>query len=68
MVGGGNVAARKVGLLVRAGARVEVVAPQLCEKLAVLRDAGKITHSAREFEEADVEGKALVIAGTSRGE
>jgi uroporphyrin-III C-methyltransferase/precorrin-2 dehydrogenase/sirohydrochlorin ferrochelatase len=66
VVGGGNVAARKVSLLVRAGARVEVVAPQLCEKLAVQRDAGTITHSAREFEEADVEGKALVIAGTSQ--
>jgi uroporphyrin-III C-methyltransferase/precorrin-2 dehydrogenase/sirohydrochlorin ferrochelatase len=66
VVGGGNVAARKVSLLVRAGARVEVVAPQLCEKLAVQRDAGTITHSAREFEEADVAGKALVIAGTSQ--
>ncbi|MEA2080554.1 MAG: siroheme synthase CysG [Pseudomonadota bacterium] len=66
VVGGGNVAARKVSMLARAGARVEVVAPKLCEKLAVLRDADKISHSARAFEEADVEGKALVIAGTSQ--
>jgi len=66
VVGGGNVAARKVSLLVHAGARVEVVAPQLCEKLAVQRSAGTITHSAREFEQADVEGKTLVIAGTSQ--
>ena len=66
VVGGGNVAARKLSLLLRAGARVEVVAPQLCEKLAALRDTGKITHRARGFEEADVVGKALVIAGTSQ--
>ncbi|MEN8802385.1 MAG: siroheme synthase CysG [Thiogranum sp.] len=68
VVGGGNVAARKVNLLLRAGARVEVVAPQLCEKLAVQRSAGTITHSAREFEETDVEGKVLVIAATSQEE
>jgi len=68
VVGGGNVAARKVNLLLRAGARVEVVAPQLCEKLAVQRSAGTITHSAREFEEPDVEGKVLVIAATSQEE
>ena len=66
VVGGGTVAARKLGLLLRAGASVEVVAPQLCEKLVALRDAGKIRHSARAFEAADVEGKALVIAATSR--
>jgi len=66
VVGGGTVAARKLGLLLRAGASVEVVAPQLCEKLVALRDAGKISHSARAFEAADVEGKALVIAATSR--
>ncbi len=68
VVGGGNIATRKINLLVRAGARVEVVAPQLCDKLAALRDTGKITHSAREFEQSDVEGKTLVIAGTSRNE
>jgi uroporphyrin-III C-methyltransferase/precorrin-2 dehydrogenase/sirohydrochlorin ferrochelatase len=68
VVGGGNVAARKVNLLLRAGARVEVVAPQLCEKLAVQRSAGTITRSAREFEERDVEGKVLVIAATSQEE
>lgn len=66
VVGGGDVAARKTSLLVRAGARVEVVAPQICPSLAALRDAERITHTAREFSEADVEGKALVIAGTNR--
>ncbi len=66
VVGGGNVAARKVSLLVRAGARVEVVAPEICAQLSVLRDAGRIRHTSRDFQDADVEGKALVIAGTAQ--
>ncbi len=65
VVGGGDVAARKVSLLVRAGARVEVVAPDLCPSLAALCDADQIRHCAREFHDKDVEGKALVIAATN---
>ncbi|HHJ13246.1 MAG TPA: uroporphyrinogen-III C-methyltransferase [Gammaproteobacteria bacterium] len=64
VVGGGKVAARKVGLLVSAGARVQVVSPQLCDELAGLAAEGLVSHLARGFEDADIEGKALVIAAT----
>ncbi len=64
VVGGGAVAARKVGLLRRAGARVTVVAPELCDELARLCDAGALEHVAREFEEADLDTPVLVIAAT----
>jgi uroporphyrin-III C-methyltransferase / precorrin-2 dehydrogenase / sirohydrochlorin ferrochelatase len=66
VVGGGSVAARKTGLLVRAGACVEVVAPALCPTLQKQLDDGKISHSQREFEDGDIEGKVLVIASTDQ--
>ncbi len=66
VVGGGKVAARKVALLVRAGARVQVVAPDLCDELVALLEQKKITHSTRKFEDGDIGGKVLVIAGTNQ--
>ena len=66
VVGGGKVAARKVALLVRAGAKVEVVSPVLCDELAKLVSDGEITHSARHFEDSDIDNKTLVIAATDQ--
>lgn len=68
VVGGGRVAARKAGLLQRAGARVHLVAPQVCDQLKQQADAGEIAWSPREFAAGDIDGKVLVIAGTDRAE
>lgn len=64
VVGGGKVASRKAALLAKAGARVLVVAPSLCNELASMLADGRIDHAARVFEDKDVGGKALVIAAT----
>ena len=64
VVGGGAVAARKVALLRKAGAQVNVVAPELCDELDQLAQAGSIEYSQRGFEDSDLEGKVLVIAAT----
>ena len=64
VVGGGQVAARKAGLLLEAGAAVTVVAPQRCEALAALVLAGRIEHRAEAFSAAALDGAALVIAAT----
>jgi uroporphyrin-III C-methyltransferase/precorrin-2 dehydrogenase/sirohydrochlorin ferrochelatase len=64
VVGGGAVAARKVELLLRSGARVTVVAPKLCERLQALCEQGAIEHRAEQFSPLAIEGMRLVIAAT----
>lgn len=68
VVGGGEVAARKVGLLLRAGGEVTVVAPRLCRTLAgrVLRR--EVCHEPREFAPDDLAGRIVAIAATDRQE
>ena len=68
VIGGGAVAARKVELLLKAHARVRVVAPRLHSELIVLRDAERIEHLAVAFEPLHLDGMALVIAATDRPE
>lgn len=60
VVGGGEVALRKTELLLRAGARVIVVAPEI---LPELRQQVAQAH-AKYFEPSDLHGKRLVIAAT----
>src|SRR4030067_877790 len=64
VVGGGDVAARKVELLLRAQASVTVVAPELCAALTVLKNAGKLVHHAAIFRDELVGGQRVVIAAT----
>lgn len=64
VVGGGEVAARKIGLIRRAGGRVTVIAPELCTELAELMSRGEIVHRAGEFRPADVDAFAIVVAAT----
>lgn len=64
VVGGGEVAARKIALLLKAGAEVVVVAPTLCTNLAELHATGKIAWEQTEFEPGHVHDAWLVIAAT----
>lgn len=66
VVGGGQVAARKVYLLHRAGAQVTVVSPVLCDELQRWAQAGDITHVVREYQDADLDGVKIVIAATNQ--
>lgn len=61
VVGGGEVAARKAGVLLDAGAKVRVVAPQIRSALSEQHDVESIV--AR-FEALHLDGIALVIAAT----
>jgi precorrin-2 dehydrogenase / sirohydrochlorin ferrochelatase len=68
VVGGGEIAARKVQGLLDAEAVVVVVSPALCEELAILAGRGVITHQARPFRADDVLGCMLVIGATDQVE
>ncbi|MEA3291295.1 MAG: siroheme synthase CysG [Pseudomonadota bacterium] len=64
VVGGGEVAARKVRILLEAGADVTVVAPRLCETVQRLLDERRIRHIAAEFSPEQLDSFELVIAAT----
>jgi uroporphyrin-III C-methyltransferase/precorrin-2 dehydrogenase/sirohydrochlorin ferrochelatase len=64
VVGGGRVAARKVDLLRRTGARVTIVAPELLDELRELAIKGELQHIATVFAPANVTGAAAVVAAT----
>lgn len=66
VVGGGAVAERKVGALLRAEARVTVVSPGLTRRLAGWRSAGRIRHLARPYRRGDLAGHALAFVTTGR--
>src|SRR5262249_12340228 len=61
VVGAGEMAARKAELLLRAGARVTVVAARPGPSVAALSQLGQATLVRRGFVAGDVIGKALVI-------
>jgi uroporphyrin-III C-methyltransferase / precorrin-2 dehydrogenase / sirohydrochlorin ferrochelatase len=66
VVGGGEVALRKVCLLERAGALITLVAPQIAPELKDRAAAGNLKLECREFIPGDLDGARLVIVATSR--
>ena len=65
VVGGGAIALRKAILLVRAGARLIVVAEHISEELQRLCEENEGTIETGSFELAMLKGPALVIAATN---
>ncbi|MCP4488714.1 MAG: uroporphyrinogen-III C-methyltransferase [Gammaproteobacteria bacterium] len=61
VVGAGNIAARKIELLLNAGAAVKVVAPEIS---AAVREFTSVQYESRPFEDADLDNVVLVIAAT----
>jgi uroporphyrin-III C-methyltransferase/precorrin-2 dehydrogenase/sirohydrochlorin ferrochelatase len=65
VIGGGEVALRKVRQLLRAGSQVTVNAPELCAELADLASRAEICHAAGDFDPALIDSHLLIIAATS---
>lgn len=64
VIGGGDIAVRKVALLCRAGAQVQLVAASLDEALAVRLEAGEIRWLGADFHDAQIDHVFLVVAAT----
>lgn len=64
VVGGGDVARRKVGTLLDAGAVVTVISPELTAGLAREAEAGRISIARRAYRDGDMTGYHLVYAAT----
>ena len=65
VVGAGRVGEPKIESLLRAEAKVRVVAPRVTRKIAGQARAGRIVWERREFAPSDLEGTFLVIAATN---
>lgn len=68
VVGGGDVALRKVKQLLRVNAQVHVQAPELNPALREYQEAGQITHHQSNFSEDTLTEYVLVIAATNDAE
>jgi len=64
VVGGGQVAQRRVPGLIAAGADVHVVSPHVTPAIEGLVGSGEITWLSRRFEDTDLDGAWYVIAAT----
>ena len=68
VVGGGEVAARKISGLLSAGAKVEVIAPEVCKKISDLAECGKIILRREKYSAEKISDGAILIAATNNFE
>jgi len=64
VIGGGNIAHQKVVGLLKAGAEVTVVSPELNSDMASLGADRRFQHVARDYEPGDLEGYVLAFVAT----
>ncbi len=64
VVGGGDIAYRKINLLLKANAQVNCIAKEACGNIIALADDNKITLTQRNFESSDVDAQRLIISAT----
>lgn len=64
VIGAGEIAARKIALLARAGARITVIAREFSEVVLAMQSELQIELLQKYFESKDVEGFKLVVSAT----
>jgi len=64
VIGGGEVAIRKVTILLKAEAAIEVISPELCQELIALIEAKKISHLNAVFSAEQLDGACIAVAAT----
>jgi len=68
VVGGGRVAGRKILALLKAGAGVTVISPEITKRIEGEKLKGRIKHISRQYRRGDSRKAFLVIAATSSQE
>ena len=68
VIGGGEVAWRKVEGLLEAGATVTIISPQLHPELETLKQQGSIQHDQRKYQPGDLTGFLLAFVATNDSE
>jgi precorrin-2 dehydrogenase/sirohydrochlorin ferrochelatase len=64
VIGGGEVAERKILALLKTGADITVISPEITKKIAKGKNKGKIKHICRQYRKSDLKNAFLVIAAT----
>jgi len=64
VVGGGEIASRKIEDLLAAKAKVTAIAPDVCARIAALADEKRIGLRLRPYRTGDLEGAFVVVAST----
>jgi precorrin-2 dehydrogenase / sirohydrochlorin ferrochelatase len=64
IVGGGTVCARKAETMMRYGARVTIVSPEITDEIAAWERDGALAVRRKLYSEADLDGASIVIAST----
>ena len=68
VVGGGQVALRKVRALLECGANVEVISPEFCSELVELAEDRRISVSYRQYQLGDLKNAFIAIAATDNSD
>ena len=64
VVGGGDIAYRKINLLLKADAAVTCVSKECCDGIVQLVQSNKITHIEKAFEVTDINSQVLIVSAT----
>lgn len=68
VIGAGEVAARKIELLLKTEAHIQVIAPYACNTVLQYAEQGKITLLQRRFQDADIQQQTLIFVATDNSE
>ncbi len=64
IVGGGAVCARKAETMMKYGARVTIVSPEVTEEIEAWEKSGRLAVRRKEYEASDLDDASMVIAST----
>jgi len=65
VVGGGDIALRKVNLLLKAQAKIKCISPEFCSGLIELSRENSLDLIERNFESTDIDKQSVIIAATN---